>query len=189
MKKENRRVDEQSDEVGRPGARESKRNRSEDRTSSREEPQIAVRRECRPSRSAQPRRRRRADSALTSAPQPVPWRISHQPSASSANPAAGHRRAGSAAALGAAAAAGSRDGSATRSSGVDRIKQDQPAPSHPRRKQKAAARVQRQRRPDQPDRPDCRFHQLLGREFLERRKHVSADPVGPQPARGRAARR
>ena len=56
-----------------------------------------------------------------------------------------------------------------RSSGVESEEQDKPGAEPSAGEAEGAAKRQRKRAPHQPDRPNRGFHQLLGREFLDRR--------------------
>src|SRR3954470_23177222 len=82
-----------------------------------------------------------ADPAVTKAPQPGTCRASHQASASTARPLAGHSasRLGIRAASGLSRSEASRD--ATMSSGVDKSSKPRPAPSQPFAKQAAPPKV------------------------------------------------
>ena len=120
-----------------------------------------------------------AAAAATRAPQPDPCHASHQPSASSARPAAGQSSRCSRPLGGQRPKAqASQAVVATRSSGVETTSIATAGHNHPRVNAKAAPRVRTSAPEHQPVGPHPRLHQPLGREILDQAEARSGWP-GP----------
>ena len=177
-----RRIDEHRNQISGPGPG-GERDRGENRVAPREQPELAPADTTRLSIRAASAKASVA-TAVTIAPQPRPWRASHQPSASSASPAAGHRASRLSMRGGRAAAATSRD--AARDDIERRRENEQrqaPAPSQPRAKQTAPASVSASAAQISQAGRTAVSIKPLGHELLDQRKEVAAGPVGARAAR------